>query len=101
VKRALLFAVAVSSLGWALGCAHHAPAADVEARLAKLEAIFAQHREALEFLDKAYAEVKKQDDNVLADDGVWAVDVDAAIAAHQTEGPRDALVTIVEAWDFG
>ena len=86
--------------------------ASLEDRVARLEKIYEKYGEPLDFLDKVYAQQKQQMEaqkeqakqrelNELAPDGVWAVDVSNDIKAGQVEGPNNALVTIVEAWDFG
>ena len=88
------------------------PGASLEDRVARLEKIYEKYGEPLDFLDKVYAQQKQQMEaqkeqakqremNELAPDGVWAVDVTNDVKAGQVEGPNNALVTIVEAWDFG
>jgi hypothetical protein len=70
----------------------------------KLEESNAKYAEALDFLQKIYAQQKQQqaqeerDDP--AEDAVFAVDIAPDIAGGQVEGPATACVTIVEAWDF-
>ena len=77
---------------------------DLEARVKKLEESNAKYAEALDFLQKIYAQQKQQqaqeerDDP--AEDAVFAVDIAPDIAGGQVEGPATACVTIVEAWDF-
>ncbi|MCX5745498.1 MAG: DsbA family protein [Proteobacteria bacterium] len=77
---------------------------DVEARLAKLEATNARYAEALEYLNAAYAESRRQKDEEdarqIADDGVFGVPVADDVAAGQVDGPPTATVTIVKAFDF-
>jgi protein-disulfide isomerase len=73
---------------------------DLEARVAKLE----KHAEALEFLDKVYAQQKQQaeaeDREEPAPDAIFAVDIANDIKAGMVEGPANAPITIVEAFDF-
>jgi len=77
---------------------------DLEARVKKLEADQAKHAEALDFLAKVYAQQKTQSDQQEreepAPDAVFAVDIAPDLAAGQVEGPANAPVTIVEAFDF-
>jgi len=88
------------------------PNASIEDRVARLEKIYEKYSEPLDFLDKVYAQQKQQMEaqkeqmkqrelNELAADGVWAVDIKDDVKAGQVEGPNSALVTVVEAWDFG
>ena len=80
------------------------PSGDLEARVKKLEADAAKHAEALEFLDKVYAQQKQQADQQgreePAPDAIFAVDIAQDIKAGQIEGAANAPVTIVEAFDF-
>jgi outer membrane murein-binding lipoprotein Lpp len=77
---------------------------DLEARVKKLEESNAKYAEALDFLQKVYAQQKGQADQQEreepADDAVFAVDIAPDLAAGQVDGPATACVTIVEAWDF-
>jgi protein-disulfide isomerase len=77
---------------------------DLESRIKKLEADQAKHAEALDFLDKVYSQQKQQADQQereeAAPDAVFAVDIASDLAAGQVEGPANAPVTIVEAFDF-
>ncbi len=77
---------------------------DLESRVKKLEADQAKHAEALDFLAKVYAQQKTQSDQQEreepAPDAVFAVDIAPDLAAGQVEGPANAPVTIVEAFDF-
>ena len=89
------------------GCATSSKSPEVtklEERVKKLEDGLAKREEALEFLDKAYAqqkqEIETQEANEPDPDAVFAVDISAPLQAGQVEGPNSALVTIVEAWDF-
>jgi hypothetical protein len=76
----------------------------VEERLARLEDSYAKNAEALEFLNKVYSQQKAQQQaqerEEPAPDAVFAVDVSSSVKAGLVEGPQQALVTIVEAWDF-
>ncbi|HEY1813441.1 MAG TPA: thioredoxin domain-containing protein [Kofleriaceae bacterium] len=78
--------------------------ADLEARVKKLEADNAKYAEALAFLQKVFeqqkAQADAQDADEPADDAIFAVDIAPDLAAGQVEGPADAPVTIVEAFDF-
>src|SRR5664279_5189119 len=80
------------------------PSGDLETRVKKLEADAAKHAEALEFLDKVYAQQKQQADSQEreepAPDAIFAVDIAVDLKAGQVEGPANAPVTIVEAFDF-
>jgi hypothetical protein len=73
-------------------------------RVSKIEANLVKREEALAFLEMAYAQQKRQEDAKAAGEhdpnAVFAVDISAAVAAGQVEGPNSAIVTIVEAWDF-
>lgn len=73
---------------------------DLEARVARLE----KYSEALDFLQKVYDQQKQQmaqqEESEPAPDAVFAVDIAPNIALGQIEGPAQAAVTIVEAWDF-
>jgi hypothetical protein len=76
----------------------------LEERVARLEDNFAKYGEALEFLNKVYAQQKQQQQaqerEEPAPDAMFAVDVSPDVKAGQVEGSPQALVTIVEAWDF-
>ena len=78
--------------------------AAIAERIAKIEASLTRREEALGFLEMAYQQQKRQQDQQEAqepdDKAVFAVDISKALAAGQVEGPNSALVTIVEAWDF-
>jgi len=77
---------------------------DLEARVKKLEETNAKYAEALDFLQKVYAQQKQQqaqqERDEIAPDGTFAVDVAADIKGGQVEGSNSACVTVVEAWDF-
>lgn len=76
----------------------------VEERLARLEDRFAAYGEPLDFLAKVYAQQKQQQQeqerSVPAPDAVFAVDIAPDLKLGQVEGSAQALVTIIEAWDF-
>jgi protein-disulfide isomerase len=92
------------------GCHPGAPApapkssGDLEARVKRLEDQNAKYAEALAFLAKVYDQQKAQaaaeEADEPADDAIFAVDIAPDVAAGQVEGPADAPVTIVEAFDF-
>jgi hypothetical protein len=73
-------------------------------RLHRIEASLSRREESLAFLDMAYTQQKRQEEQKEAQEmdpaGVYAVDISKAIKAGQVEGPNSAIVTIVEAWDF-
>jgi protein-disulfide isomerase len=77
---------------------------DLEARVKRLEEQNARYAEALAFLQKVYDQQKAQAAQEAADepadDAIFAVDIAPDLAAGQFEGPIDAPVTIVEAFDF-
>jgi hypothetical protein len=72
----------------------------LEERVARLE----KYGEALDFLQKVYDQQKQQmeqqERSEPAPDAVFAVDIQQNLALGQVEGPAQAAVTIVEAWDF-
>ncbi len=76
----------------------------LEERVARLEDNFAKYGEALEFLNKVYAQQKQQQQaqerEEPAPDATFAVDVAPNVKLGMVEGSPQALVTIVEAWDF-
>ena len=90
----------------ASGCQKDTAGADakqikaLEDRIKALEAENAKNHDAMAFLQQAYAQQKAQQDEQdakePAPDAIFAVD----ITGDQVDGPDDALVTIVEAWDF-
>ncbi len=77
---------------------------DLEARVKKLEETNAKYAEALDFLQKVYAQQKQQADSQEreepAEDATFAVDIAPDLQGGQVEGPTTACVTVVEAWDF-
>jgi hypothetical protein len=75
------------------------PHGDLESRVARLEKLLAQREEALQFLDMAYEQQVEQ--QTKAEPGVvYGVDISQNVANNMVEGAQDALVTIVEAWDY-
>jgi hypothetical protein len=76
----------------------------LEERVARLEDNFSKYGEALDFLQKVFAQQKAQQQaqerEEAAPDAMFAVDVMPDIKAGLVEGPVQAPVTIVEAWDF-
>ena len=68
----------------------------VEERVARLERNLDNYADALEFLQKVY----EQQDQTPDPNAVFAVDVAPDIKLGMVEGSPEALVTIVEAWDF-
>ncbi len=77
-----------------------AASGDLEARVARLEKKLAKvDREALEFLAMAWEQRLEQETR--AQPGtVYGVDIAQNVQLGQVEGSPEALVTIVEAWDF-
>ncbi|HEY6177894.1 MAG TPA: thioredoxin domain-containing protein [Kofleriaceae bacterium] len=96
------------------GAAPSKPAADdgggkidrsgsVEQQLARLQDAYDHNAEAIDFLNKVYAQQKEaaaRKEEGLAEDGMFAVDVSEDIKAGQVDGPADAPVTIIKAFDF-
>jgi len=76
----------------------------LEDRVARLEDTLSRNAEALDFLNKVYAQQKAQQQaqqqSEPAPDAVFAIDVSQSVKAGLVEGPVGATVTIVEAWDF-
>jgi protein-disulfide isomerase len=76
----------------------------IEDRVAALEARLDRSAEALNFLDQAYNQQKKQAEDKErsepAPDAIFAVDISGNLKAGQFEGSADAPVTIVDAFDF-
>ena len=78
---------------------------NLEARVKKLEEANAKYAEALDFLQKVYAQQKQQQQAQQEQEpdpnAVFAVDITPNIQGGLVEGPATgANVTIVEAWDF-
>ena len=76
------------------GANHSGP---LEERVARLEKKLDDYADALEFLQKVYDQQNQMPDP----DAVYAVDITSNVKLGMMEGPPQALVTIVEAWDFG
>jgi protein-disulfide isomerase len=76
----------------------------VQQQLARLQDAYDRNAEAIEFLNKVYAQQKaaaaRAETDQLADDGIFAVDVSEDIKAGQVDGPAGAPVTIIKAFDF-
>lgn len=76
----------------------------LEERVARLEDNFTKYGEAFDFLAKVYGQQKQQQQaqerEEPAPDAIFAVDITPDLKAGQVEGSPQALVTIVEAWDF-
>jgi hypothetical protein len=80
----------------------------LEDRVARLEEHYAKSAESMEWLAKWYEQQKGQQKAQQAQqaredpdpDAVFAVDIAPDIKLGQVEGSPQALVTIVEAWDF-
>jgi hypothetical protein len=79
-------------------------AAPLGERMRRVEATIVKYQEALEFLNKVYAQQKAQQEQQEASEpdpnATFAVDLTAPLKAGQVEGPNSAIVTVVEAWDF-
>jgi len=75
-----------------------------EERLARLEDAYNKNAEALDFLNKVYAQQKQQQEaqerEEPAADAMFAVAIAGDVKAGQVDGPASAPVTIVKAFDF-
>jgi protein-disulfide isomerase len=75
-----------------------------EERLARLEDAYNKNAEALDFLNKVYAQQKQQQQaqerEEPAPDAMFAVAIADDVKAGQVDGPASAPVTIVKAFDF-
>jgi protein-disulfide isomerase len=73
-------------------------------QLARLQDAYDRNAEAIDFLNRVYAQQKAaaahDEESRLAEDGMFAVDVSDDIKAGQVDGPADAPVTIIKAFDF-
>jgi hypothetical protein len=73
---------------------------DLESRVARLEKKLAKvDREALEFLSSVYEQRLEQETRPQPG-VVYGVDIQPDVQLGQVEGSPEALVTIVEAWDY-
>jgi len=76
----------------------------VDQQLARLQDAYDGNAEAIEFLNKVYAQQKAQQQaqerEEPATDAMFAVNVSDAIKAGQVDGPPTAAVTIIKAFDF-
>jgi hypothetical protein len=73
---------------------------DLEARVARLEKKLAKvDADALEFLSNAY-EARLEQEAKPQPGKIYGVDIQPNVQLGQVEGSPEALVTIVEAWDF-
>lgn len=81
---------------------------DLETRVARLEKKLASvDQDALDFLANAHKQVREQEkrqreeaENRPQPNVVYGVDIAPNVQLGQVEGSPQALVTIVEAWDF-
>jgi protein-disulfide isomerase len=76
----------------------------VEQQLAKLQDAYDHNAEAIDFLNKVFAQQKAQqaqaEHDEPAEDAMFAVNVSDEVKAGQVDGPASAPVTIVKAFDF-
>lgn len=76
----------------------------VEQQLARLQDAYDRNAEVLDVLNKEWSRQKEQhaaqDRETPAPDAMFAVDVAEDVKAGQVDGPADAPVTIVKAFDF-
>jgi len=76
----------------------------LEERVKKLEADNQKYHDELEWLGGIYkqqrAQQEQQEANEPALDATFAVDITPDVKSGQVEGPANACVTLVEAWDF-
>jgi len=97
-SRALLLACLLGT-----ACSKNRPSPELsslEARVAHLEEVLAQREDALKFLDLAY-EARLDAETKAKPGTIYGIDIQQNVALGQVEGSPSALVTIVEAWDFG
>jgi protein-disulfide isomerase len=75
-----------------------------EQQLARLQDAYDRNAEAVDFLNKVYAQQKAQqtarEREEPAPDAMFAVNVAEDLKAGQVDGPADAPVTIIKAFDF-
>src|SRR3954467_4945667 len=76
----------------------------VEQQLARLQDAYDRNAEAIDFLNKVFAQQKAQqtaqEREEPAQDAMFAVNVADDVKAGQVDGPPTAAVTIVKAFDF-
>ena len=76
----------------------------VEEQLKRLQDAYDRNADAMDFLNKVYAQQKQQQQaqerEEPAPDAMFAVNVAEDIKAGQVDGPADAPVTVVKAFDF-
>lgn len=76
----------------------------VEQQLARLQDAYDRNAGAMGFLNQVYAQQKAQqaaqEREEPAEDATFAVDIAPDVKLGLVEGSPQALVTIVEAWDF-
>jgi protein-disulfide isomerase len=76
----------------------------VEEQLKRLQDAYDRNAEAIDFLNKVFAQQKAQQQaqerEEPAPDAVFAVNVADSVKAGMVDGPADAAVTIVKAFDF-
>lgn len=76
------------------------PSGDLEARVARLEQkLGGVEPEALQFLSAAF-EQRMEQETKPQPGTVYGVDIAQNLELGQVEGSPEALVTIIEAWDF-
>ena len=77
---------------------------DLETRVRRLEDNYAKYAEALDFLGKVYQQQKQQEKQQAREQhdpkAVFAVNIDQNVKMGLFEGSNEAVVTIVEAFDF-
>jgi hypothetical protein len=83
----------------AAACSTNRQIVALEERITQLETMLEKREEALKFLELAY-EAKLESETRPQPGTVYGVDIQPNVALGQIIGPPQALVTIVEAWDF-
>jgi hypothetical protein len=87
----------IASSGVATG---EAAGGDLDSRVARLEKkLSGVDKDALDFLAQAY-EARVEQETKPQPNAIYGVDIQPDIQLGQVEGSPEALVTIVEAWDF-
>lgn len=106
-RAAVLSAILVTACGGATTPPtppkHASSDADLEERVARIEAYISKNAAAIEFLGLVFEQQQKQRaarDDEPAPDAIFAVPVEASIKAGLVDGPSSAFVTIVKAFDF-